>query len=49
MHERAVTVEVLGQSLRFVDMDDLIRMKLAAGREKDLQDISALTSWEGRA
>jgi hypothetical protein len=44
MRERAVTVEVLGQSLRFVNMDDLIRMKLAAGREKDLQDISALTS-----
>jgi hypothetical protein len=49
MRKRAVTVEVLGQSLRFVHMDDLIRMKLAAGREKDLQDISALTSREDQA
>jgi hypothetical protein len=47
MRARAVTAEVGGQSLRFVDRDDLIRMKLAAGREKDLQDIAALTSQEG--
>ena len=46
MRERAVTVEVAGQSLRFVHRDDLIRMKLAAGRERDLQDIAALTSHE---
>lgn len=46
LRERAVTAEVEGQSLRFVDRDDLIRMKLAAGREKDLQDIAALTSLE---
>jgi hypothetical protein len=44
MRQRAVSVEVGGQSLRFVHRDDLIRMKLAAGREKDLQDIAALTS-----
>lgn len=47
MRERAVTAEVGEQSLRFVHLDDLIRMKLAAGREKDLQDIAALTSQEG--
>jgi hypothetical protein len=47
MRERAVTATVAGQSLRFVHRDDLIRMKLAAGREKDLQDIAALTSHEG--
>jgi hypothetical protein len=41
--------EVGGQSLRFVHRDDLIRMKLAAGREKDLKDIAALTSHEGGA
>jgi hypothetical protein len=46
MRERAVTAEVGGQSLRFVHRDDLIRMKLAAGREQDLQDIAALTSQE---
>ncbi len=48
LRERAVTAEVGGQSLRFVDRDDLIRMKLAAGRERDLQDIAALTSQENR-
>lgn len=47
MRERAVTAKVGEQSLRFVHLDDLIRMKLAAGREKDLQDIAALTSQEG--
>jgi hypothetical protein len=33
----------------FVHRDDLIRMKLATGREKDLKDIAALTSHEGGA
>jgi hypothetical protein len=46
MRGRAITAEVGGQSLRFVHRDDLIRMKLAAGRERDLQDIAALTSHE---
>jgi Nucleotidyl transferase of unknown function (DUF2204) len=46
MQLQAVTAEVGEQSLRFVHRDDLIRMKLAAGREKDLQDIAALTSQE---
>jgi hypothetical protein len=48
MRERAVTAEVGEQTLRFVHRDDLIRMKLAAGREQDLQDIAALTSQEDR-
>jgi hypothetical protein len=47
MRESAVTARVGEQSLRFVHRDDLIRMKLAAGREKDLEDIAALTSHEG--
>jgi hypothetical protein len=47
LRERAVTAKVGQQPLRFVHLDDLIRMKLAAGREKDLQDIAALTSQEG--
>ncbi len=46
MCEQAVTAEVGEQSLRFVGRDDLIRMKLAAGREQDLRDIAALTSRE---
>jgi transcriptional regulator with XRE-family HTH domain len=46
MREQAVSVEVGGQLLRFAHRDDLIRMKLAAGRERDLQDIAALTSQE---
>jgi hypothetical protein len=46
MRERAVIAEVGEQPLHFVHRDDLIRMKLAAGREKDLQDIAALTSQE---
>lgn len=46
MREHAVTAEVGEESLRFVHLDDLIRMKLAAGRERDLQDIAALTSRE---
>jgi hypothetical protein len=49
MRERAVTAEVGELLLRFVHRDDLIRMKLAAGREKDLQDIAALTSHEGQS
>jgi hypothetical protein len=48
MRERAVTVEVDGQPLHIVHRDDLIRMKLAAGRERDLRDIAALTSREGQ-
>ena len=48
MRARATTAEVGGQSLRFVGLDDLIRMKLAAGGERDLQDIAALTSYEAR-
>jgi hypothetical protein len=46
MRERAVSAEVDGQTLRFVHRDDLIRMKLAAGRERDLEDIAALTRLE---
>jgi hypothetical protein len=46
MRAQAVTAEAGGQSLRFVHRDDLIRMKLAAGRDRDLQDVAALTSHE---
>jgi hypothetical protein len=46
MRAQAVTAHVGEQPLRFVHRDDLIRMKLAAGRERDLKDIAALTSRE---
>jgi hypothetical protein len=46
MRAQAVTAHVGEQALRFVHRDDLIRMKLAAGRERDLEDIAALTSQE---
>jgi len=46
MRERATTATVAGEPIRFVHRDDLIRMKHAAGREKDLQDIAALTYHE---
>jgi hypothetical protein len=48
MREHVVTAEVGELPLRFVHRDDLIRMKLAAGRERDPQDVAALTSREGR-
>jgi predicted nucleotidyltransferase len=40
---RAVEVELDGIKLAIVGLDDLIRMKRAAGREQDLIDIRALT------
>ncbi|HEV2998166.1 MAG TPA: hypothetical protein VGX16_03605, partial [Solirubrobacteraceae bacterium] len=43
MRERITTAEVAGEPIDFVGRDDLIRMKHAAGRERDLEDIAALT------
>lgn len=48
MSSRAVSAEVAGERIPFVDRDDLIRMKHAAGREKDLEDIAALTRYDDR-
>ncbi len=48
MRSRAVKTEVAGEAIRFVHRDDLIRMKYAAGREKDLEDIAALTRYDDR-
>lgn len=39
---RALKVEIDGQELAVAGLDDLIRMKRAAGREQDLMDIAAL-------
>jgi hypothetical protein len=41
---RALQVELDGKELRVVGLDDLIRMKRAAGRDQDLADIRALTA-----
>lgn len=43
---RAVGVDVFGLAFRVLDRDTLIRSKLAAGREKDLQDVAELGSLE---
>jgi hypothetical protein len=48
MRGRAVPAEVGGERINFVGRDDLIRMKHAAGRPRDLEDIAALTSYEDR-
>lgn len=42
IRRRSVEVEGEGMAFRVVGLDDLIRMKRAAGREKDLADIAAL-------
>jgi predicted nucleotidyltransferase len=44
IRERALEVELDGATLAVVGLDDLIRMKKAAGREQDLADIRALTA-----
>lgn len=41
---RAVSVEVVGSTVWIVGLDDLVRLKRAAGREVDLRDIAVLTS-----
>lgn len=44
LRARSLVVDVGGVSIRIAGRDDLIRMKLAAGRPQDLDDIAALTS-----
>ncbi len=46
MRERALVVELDGNEVAIVSLDDLIRMKQAAGRPADLDDIAALTEVE---
>lgn len=48
MRERALVVDLDGSSVAIVSLDDLIRMKRAAGRPADLDDIAALTEVERR-
>ena len=46
LRERALVIELEGVTLAVIGLDDLIRMKRAAGREQDLEDIRALAATE---
>jgi hypothetical protein len=46
MRERALVVDLDGTYVAIVSLDDLIRMKRAAGRPGDLDDIATLTEVE---
>jgi hypothetical protein len=46
LRERAIEVEVRGTPVRIASLDDLIAMKRASGRDKDLRDIAELTAGE---
>lgn len=46
MRERALVVDLNGTNVAIVSLDDLIRMKRAAGRRGDLDDIATLTEVE---
>lgn len=46
MRERALVVDLDGNEVAIVSLDDLIRMKRAAGRPADIADIAALTEVE---
>ena len=48
MRERALVVQLDGNDVAIVSLDDLIRMKRAAGRPADLEDIATLTEVERR-
>jgi hypothetical protein len=46
MRARALVVDLNGNEVAIASLDDLIRMKRAAGRPADLDDIAALTEVE---
>lgn len=46
LREAALVVEIDGMEIPIVALDDLIRMKRAAGRPADLEDVAALTRGE---
>jgi hypothetical protein len=48
LREAALMVELGGVEVAIVSLDDLIRMKRAAGRPADLADVAALTAIEGQ-
>lgn len=47
LRARALVVELPGLTIRVAGRDDLIRMKLAAGRPQDIDDVAALTAPAG--
>ena len=48
LRSRALVVQLPGLTIRVAGRDDLIRMKQAAGRPQDLDDIAALNDLAGR-
>jgi hypothetical protein len=42
LERRAIEVRLAGHALRVIGLDDLIRLKREAGRDKDLRDIAAI-------
>jgi hypothetical protein len=48
LRARALVTDLAGIAVAIVSVDDLIRMKRAAGRPGDLEDITALTAVERR-
>ncbi len=46
MRERALVIDLDGNEIAIVSLDDLIRMKRAAGRPRDLDDIAVLAEVE---
>lgn len=48
MREAALVIDLDGSEVAIVSLDDLIRMKRAAGRPVDLDDIATLTAVERR-
>lgn len=48
MRKRALNTDLDGTPVHIVGVDDLIRMKQAAGRPRDIEDIEALTMFAQR-
>ncbi len=48
MRARALVVDLDGVEVAIVGLDDLVRMKIAAGRPGDLDDVAVLTQIERR-
>lgn len=46
LEARSVSLEIAGVPVRVVGLDDLLAMKAAIGRPKDLQDIADITAHE---
>lgn len=49
LRSRALVIDVAGIEVTVVGLDDLIRIKRAAGRQRDLEDVEVLIEVERRA